>query len=158
MQAAVGEKRGIAKMQVSHAHVFSSLSSEWMESVAGSRRCKDVVWQSTIDCEVTTLDLLIAQFGRPAFIKIDVEGYELQVLKGLSESVAALSFEYTPEMTRNAWASIDHLEQLGLREFNYSVGESMEFSGPWCSATELRPKLPLAGDDEFGGDIYARRV
>ena len=44
---------------------------------------------------VTTLDRLIAQHGVPSFIKIDVEGFEDQVLAGLTHPVPALSFEFT---------------------------------------------------------------
>ena len=44
---------------------------------------------------VTTLDKLIEQYEVPSFIKIDVEGYELEVLKGLTRLVPALSFEFT---------------------------------------------------------------
>ncbi len=43
--------------------------------------------------ETTTLDQLIEQYGRPVFVKIDVEGHELAVLKGLSAPVPMLSFE-----------------------------------------------------------------
>lgn len=35
--------------------------------------------------EIKTLDFLIAEFGKPDIIKIDVEGFETNVLKGLSD-------------------------------------------------------------------------
>ena len=45
---------------------------------------------------MTTLDTLVAEYGEPAFCKIDVEGFEVEALKGLSRPLRALSFEYGP--------------------------------------------------------------
>ncbi|HRF81237.1 MAG TPA: FkbM family methyltransferase, partial [Flavobacteriales bacterium] len=44
------------------------------------------VWDRAIEVPVTTLDRLIDQYGRPAFVKIDVEGFEDEVLVG-SEAI-----------------------------------------------------------------------
>ena len=45
-----------------------------------------VRWDSSI-VPATTLDELIAAYGIPAFVKIDVEGMEHEVLAGLSQPV-----------------------------------------------------------------------
>ena len=44
---------------------------------------------------VTTLDALIERHGVPSFVKVDAEGFEEEVLQGLSRSIKALSFEFT---------------------------------------------------------------
>jgi FkbM family methyltransferase len=41
-----------------------------------------------------TLDCLIERYGLPDFIKVDVEGMDADVLKGLSQRPRSLSFEY----------------------------------------------------------------
>jgi FkbM family methyltransferase len=69
-------------------------------------------WDRAVTVPVTTLDQLIDTYGDPAFCKIDVEGFEFQVLKGLSRSVKALSYEYTPENIGNAISCIDRLDAL----------------------------------------------
>jgi hypothetical protein len=108
---------------------------------------------------VTTLDAVIAAHGRPAFCKIDVEGFEEAVLKGLSEPIPALSFEYIAAALDGAFGALDRLAALGSYHCNRSSGESMRFAAPdWRSmasiAAELRRLPPAAGS----GDIYARLV
>jgi len=43
---------------------------------------------------IKTLDQLIATYGRPKYIKIDVEGYELPVIGGMHAKIDLISFEY----------------------------------------------------------------
>lgn len=71
-----------------------------------------------------TLDWLIARYGLPGFVKIDVEGAELRVLLGLSQPVPALSFEVHDFDRLKLDLCIDRLSQLGEWSYGYSVGES----------------------------------
>jgi hypothetical protein len=107
---------------------------------------------------MTTLDELVAKFGRPQFIKIDVEGYESEVLSGLSQAVPALSIEWVPELPENARACLRHLAGLGDYEFNISWGESMKFARPqWRSMQSILTVIDeFEGETELFGDIYAR--
>jgi hypothetical protein len=61
---------------------------------------------------MTTLDELISAHGSPAFCKIDVEGYEAEVLAALSQPIAALSFEFTPEVRAVALECVDRLSRI----------------------------------------------
>jgi hypothetical protein len=70
---------------------------------------------------MTTLDRLIEQYGTPSFIKIDVEGFEYQVVKGLTQPVKTLSLEFTPEFIESTFKCIDHLQRLGNIRLNYSM-------------------------------------
>ena len=63
---------------------------------------------------VTTLDRLIESYGVPAFIKIDLEGYELQVLQGLSRSVRGISFEFFAERLQQTKLCVGRLTDLGF--------------------------------------------
>lgn len=63
-----------------------------------------------------TLDSLIEQFGPPYWIKIDVEGFEHEVLAGLSHHVPYLSFKYTQEFKKNALEGVGKLEKLGYTQ------------------------------------------
>jgi hypothetical protein len=107
---------------------------------------------------------LIKKFGVPHFIKIDVEGFELNVLKGLNHPVKYLSFEYTvPECKQQIYECISVLtskSQDNSVEFNYSIGESMEWAlARWLSTDEMVALVQSTEFDNTGfGDIYVRQA
>lgn len=118
VQKALGESEGEAEIMISNANSISSLSPEWVEAVRHSRRFSEYRWNMKQIVPLTTLDRLIEQYGTPSFIKIDVEGFEYQVIKGLSQPVKALSLEFTPEFIESTFKCIDHLQRLGDIELN----------------------------------------
>ena len=156
--AALGSAPGTAKLKTSKVHVLSTLSSSFIEKTRGSGRFAGVSWSGEEEVEITTLDALIASHGMPRFVKIDVEGFESEVLAGLSQAVPGLSFEWTPELPGNAAACIQRLGQLGDYEYNYSWGESMRLSRPaWLPAAAMLGIIDeFAGENQMFGDIYAR--
>lgn len=157
---AVGAQPGQQLLWISEANpTVTSLSRSWIDKVQQVESFANVHWGQQVTVNVTTLDILIAQFGTPVFCKIDVEGYELEVLQGLSQPLPALSFEYiaaTPDM---AIACIDRLEQLGRYQYNWSVGEQHRWQSPhWLSADETRAWLTTRKTVVGSGDIYARKL
>jgi hypothetical protein len=98
-----------------------------VQAVRDSGGFSEFTWTGKQTIEVTTLDSLIEEFGSPGFIKIDVEGYEFEVLSGLSRPVRALSFEF-PEYLAAASQRVERLCSLGNTEFNYSLGASMKLA------------------------------
>ena len=116
-------------------------------------------WDETVAVTVTTLDDLIDRYGEPAFCKIDVEGYELDVLRGLSRPIRALSFEYVVAAKEAALDCIRYLRQLGVYEYNWSPGESQEMQeASWLGAEQMSAHLQGLPGDEGSGDVYARLV
>jgi FkbM family methyltransferase len=155
----LGEAEEVREFYVSDASYLSSFSKSWIDSVK-KNRFKDNNWNNVGKVQMTTLDKLIAEYGTPAFIKIDVEGFELEVLKGLNSPVKMISFEYTtPEQTERAIGCIERIRSVNPDiECNYSVGESMEFEmAEFIKVEELLQLINSGKFIETGfGDIYVR--
>jgi hypothetical protein len=81
------------------------------------------VWYEPLKLKSTSLDSLILKYGEPDFIKIDVEGYELEVLKGLTKKSKEICFEWAEEQYDNINKIIRHLQSLGYSEFGYIMGD-----------------------------------
>lgn len=153
---ALGRAPGKAEMQISQANVISSMSPGWLSSVQASGRFGVHGWDRTETVGVTTLDALIAENGDPVFCKLDVEGFESEVLGGLSKPLRALSFECTPEYMSNTVACIERLAQLGDYEYNFDVGEGMMLRlERWATGREIQEAVQKLDRGTFA-DIYAR--
>lgn len=157
---ALGENEDEKNLHVSNFSGISSISTDWINSVKDTR-FKNYEWGAVEKVQITTLDKAIKTYGVPKFIKIDVEGYELEVLKGLSQPIDIISFEYTtPEQTDKAIACIKRISLLDKNiECNYSIGESMKFSlTKWVKVEEM---LSIVNSKSFidtnFGDIYLRK-
>jgi len=155
---AVGAESGQQQLFVSERHpTVTTLSKAWIEAVQKVPSFVAVQWEQAVTVNVTTLDDLIGRYGEPVFCKIDVEGYELEVLRGLSRPLRALSFEYIPAARTMAVDCIERLQQLGDYEFNWSISEQHRWqTSQWVDCRVLLAwleSLPLNSDS---GDIYAR--
>jgi FkbM family methyltransferase len=155
----LGEKEEVKEFFISNASTISSFSKDWIESVKQDR-FKEYTWNKVQKVQMTTLDNLIKKHGRPVFIKIDVEGYEPEVLKGLHQAVPCISYEYTtPEQTSKAIECLEHIASLSKHVVcNYSEGESMELSlSEWVSKEKM---LEIINSESFintgFGDIYVK--
>ena len=155
---AVGRESGRATLWRSERHpTVTTLSAEWARRMAAQPAFRGVHWRQAGEVPVTTLDDLIRRFGEPAFVKIDVEGFEVEVLSGLSRPVAALSFEYLAVAREAALACIERLELLGDYRFNWSPGESHRMgSARWLGAVDIRAFLAGLPEGAGSGDVYAR--
>jgi len=147
LNQAVASQPGLQKMQFNANDQISSLNPEW--------RAKWPEFPNWYEREVecVTLDQLIAQYGRPDFCKIDVEGFESVVLAGLSQPLPFLSFEVAEDYPANTRACLDHLTALGDYEYNFAVGDDFCWlASPWMNGGQIFKLL----SQYPAGDVYAR--
>ena len=158
VDSALAPAEGEREFFVSSANTLSSCSPDWIEFASKLPAFKDCNWDQRTTVKTTTLDALIEKYGSPVFCKIDVEGFEYEVLRGLSQPVKMVSLEYTVGIIEPSVSCIKHLSSLGMIEFNYSEGESMDWSmSNWVGADEITDTLAGPEDKILFGDIYARK-
>ncbi|WP_245541118.1 FkbM family methyltransferase [Yoonia vestfoldensis] len=156
--AAAGREVSTGQMAVSSRHpTVSSLKTGFVEAAGASHGFEMVKWDRVQDVAVTTLDVLIAEEGVPRYIKIDVEGFELDVLAGLSRPVDIISVEYLPGLPDLTIAVIDRLMELGPYRFNPVRGEEGDFLwDQWAEPDAVKTWLAGLAAHDKSGDLYAR--
>lgn len=156
---AVGATPGEAELAVSEANpTVSTLAHEWRATIGGRNAgFKDVRWESRRRVTVTTLDALIAEHGTPRFCKIDVEGFEAEVLAGLSTPLEGVSVEFMAGALEVSRQCVTRLAELGDYRFNAIEGEHRTFRWPaWRTADATLEWLDRGADGLASGDLYAR--
>lgn len=143
-------KKGVSDVQKS-AHFFihnrnsslNTFSPKWKESIESKKQDEGFSNQQKI-VELTTLDHIIKEVGIPSFIKIDVEGHEWEVIKGLNTRIPLLSFEANfPEFKEETFWIIEKLMEIDPNsEFNFSKEYKLEFP-QFVSDIELKRKLNI---------------
>jgi FkbM family methyltransferase len=151
-------KKGSLKLKINTKNpVLSTFSNHW-----NLGRFKSEKWNQTLVVPTTTLDDLIVKYGSPKYIKIDVEGYELSVLKGLTKKSGIISFEFTEEFFDQMKKCINYLSSLGYKEFNFSVGRETHFYTNWNTGISIVKKIKSiikkksVCPNELWGDVYCK--
>lgn len=156
---AVGETKGYETLRRSRdLSSTATMSRRFAHATQKSGRF-DNRWNDSEKVLVITLDSLILDYGLPDFVKIDVEGYEPEVVRGLSQPVRSLCFEFHPELMCMVEEVFKHADTLGPFETNYAVGntpEKLELTD-WASPNMLLQELKrFEGNNQDMGDIFIR--
>ncbi len=150
---ALGSGSAIATLHARNSHAQSSLAVDWEGGAAVAK----------FKVPVITLDAAIECFGCPAFCKVDVEGWELEVLKGLTQPIPLMSFEFHLRESdiQTTIACMKRLAQLGGKDVNITPAASSSFHfDVWMPMERFLAWFP--GDLEHTlpgfkyGDIFVR--
>ena len=104
---------------ISDCDVISTSSVEWVNN---SRFSGNHNWQP-VKKQTINIDKMVEMYGAPDLLKIDVEGYELEVIKGLSKKQKEICFEWAEEQYDNINKTCEHLKQIGYEEFGFIYGD-----------------------------------
>jgi FkbM family methyltransferase len=153
-------KKGDSFIYEASHDTISSMSEEFIDIVK-KERFSGYNWGNKISINVDTLDNMIKKHGKPNYIKIDVEGYELNVLKGLTTPIDVISIEFTPELCQISIDCINYIETInGNCIYNYGYREDKDFKfEKWISKDEILTYILSINDYKFEfGDIYIKKI
>ena len=139
----------------------NTLSKKWVETLRGdaNRFGHRLEFARQREVETVTLEDLIDQHGLPYFIKIDVEGFEPQVLGGLRRPVPFVSYEVNlPEFRAEGLQCVETLHRLsGDARFNYAADCGQGLALPqWLKANEFTQVLRACVEPSI--EVFCRTV
>jgi|SRR5208283_4287249 len=147
-QCALGRKEGAAELHIaSDRDDVSTLSDQWAKN-------SNMNWQGTVQVQVRTLDSIAKDYGIPKYVKVDAEGYDAEVLLGMSFRPQMVSFEFLPGDLKIARDCIQLLREWS---FNFVIEERCRFElNQWVGGEEIIKALSASSSGVNYGDVFAK--
>jgi FkbM family methyltransferase len=158
IQAVAGSRNGLATLNLSDERDdISSLSNEWIAAIKNEHEEYRRLWSRQIAVPMLTLDTLIERYNTPFFIKIDVEGFEEFVLRGLSVQPPLVSFEFNAAFLPATLRCLDMSVFGAGSSFNFALGDPSRFElDTWVGREELKDILTRMAHRDTHGDIFVK--
>ncbi|MGY1604090.1 FkbM family methyltransferase [Geodermatophilus sp. SYSU D00815] len=122
VETALSDHTGEATLYCTTADALATLEEDRAAGETGPGA--ELEWGDTITVPLRTLDELIAEHGRPALVKIDVEGHEPGVVRGLTAARPSVFFEVNRPGVHDV---LDTLQARGYTDFFLRPGERPEW-------------------------------
>lgn len=130
----LSNENGIKKFNIASYHTISTFAEDWINE---SRFSNSYNWNQSVDISTITLDSAIDEYGIPDYIKIDVEGYEYEVLTSFTKLLpnTIFAFEWAEEQKNKIEKIINHIKSLGYTHFSYTEADDVLFDNQisWTS-------------------------
>jgi FkbM family methyltransferase len=128
------DNQSVEFYETTDTDALSTLNIEWLTS---DTMPYNGFKYRTIKANTITIDTLAKIYGEPTLIKIDVEGAEWKVLRGMTKHHGELTLEWTIQTLKAHEEQMDYLYSLGYREFapQYIV-EHLERPTEWFPLKE----------------------
>ncbi|NQV34691.1 MAG: FkbM family methyltransferase [Phycisphaeraceae bacterium] len=114
------------------------------ESTASLREDWPFPNTETQEVEVLTLDMVIAEYGYPKLLKVDVEGFELEVFHGLTKPIPIVYFEMLGHKMDQVELILKRLSDIGtIDSINLVTGDNSRFYfDEWVEYEDFFDVLP----------------
>lgn len=147
--AAIGAATGRARLNFAGTDPSASLRDDW--TLRGGT-------VESVDVDVVTLDSLVEAHGTPDYVKMDVEGFEPEALRGLTTPLPLLSAEYHLDRKDDLLDCLALREALGPIAVNVIAIHGGEMVLPdWVTPDDFR-SLVARREIPAAGDVFIRAV
>lgn len=151
---AVGANNETKELHLANHIEVATLSNEFIAYFKND----SLFWNGLEKVNVKKLDDLIKQYGIPDFCKIDVEGYELEILTNLNHTLPLIEFEFTGGFISNTIKIIELLNQSNT-VYNFNLNEQPKFElNHWISNTKMISIVKNLSTDRLHGNIFVKNL
>lgn len=135
---AIDSKNQIVELHINSKDVLSSTSKKYQTEVIP----KEFSFTENIKTEAVqakNIDSLILKYGKPNYIKIDIEGSEKKAIMGLNHQIPLISFECNiPYFKKEMFEILKKLSTLGEYEYNFLKHKEFVFYSDLKSENEIK--------------------
>lgn len=120
---------GAVFYQNRNSSALNTLSLKWVDALTnGVYREKKNFTSEKYKVETSTLDIEMRKYGKPVFLKVDVEGHEYSVFEGLHSSIALVVFEANlPEFVDETLSILEYIKNLDQNcSFNFAYNYNLQ--------------------------------
>lgn len=127
---------------------LSTMEKSWLTDSSMPYNGKEF---RTINVNTCTMDWLVEQFGKPDLIKIDVEGAEWAVLRGMTKHSGKIALEWTMETMGKHNEQLQYLKSIGYTKFKLQFIEHhlVEPEDAWQKIDEDTDLEKIRQDKQF---------
>lgn len=122
---------GAVFYQNKNGSALNTLSLKWVHALTnGVYREKKIFASEKYKVETSTLDVEMKKYGKPVFLKVDVEGHESSVFEGLHSSIPLIVFEANlPEFVGETLSILESIKNLDQNcSFNFAYNYTLQLS------------------------------
>jgi FkbM family methyltransferase len=152
----IGAASGELLLNRSTSSTLSTFDAHDAETTLIDKRFSETRFYEKQSVKVCTLDSIISEYGKPDYCKIATVGYELEVIKGLSESLKAISFTCNvPQHIEKTIECVNLIDKLGVYKYNYFLSTLLNgfVEQTWISGVAMKSKLAemkhIAGHSKY---------
>ena len=134
---AIASNKESETFYISNADTISTSDTEWIRQ---SRFSNNYTWRPVEGIQTVSLDRLISIYGEPTLLKIDVEGYEYNVLQSLTKKVKLLCFEWAEEKKEEILLSLEYLHNQNYTRFHLQMEDKYDYvvdDADWCDFRKM---------------------
>lgn len=122
----LSNENGVKNFKIASYHTISTFAEDWINE---SRFSDSYNWNQSVGISTITLDSAVENYGVPDYIKIDVEGYEYEVLTSFTKLLpnTLVCFEWAEEQKNKIEKILNHIQSLGYTHFSYTEADDVLF-------------------------------